>query len=211
MALLEYQDKWDEFIITKETVEKITGLSFFSWCFTTGILVNSYTIKLAKLEDFNISGVYPKLEIWLSNKNIPSLYIEYDLKKKVIKAGEIFLSKKLRNKKIGREIFGMHIKIVSALGFKHILCWAYGGKEDKEGLYNGYITWAIFGFTMMPSSRNQFLELVEGRNEKSLNHLILSTEGLEFWTANGFPWWGIFRLNKGSLNWWLWLKYLDKK
>jgi hypothetical protein len=98
---------------------------------------------------------------------------------------------------IGFKLFINQIKEARKLGFTYLEVSAGAGPE-----YNGYYTWARFGYSMNQHDHQTFCELMDdnNRNERSIIQLMKTEEGRDFWRANGFWWQGIFDLQDESEN-----------
>jgi SPP1 gp7 family putative phage head morphogenesis protein len=103
---------------------------------------------------------------------------------------------------LGAKMFANMLDAAENNGFETIdLTAAKGLVNGKE--YNGYYTWARFGFELHPAYQEKFLMLVktEGTNEvvrnaKSLQELMKTKEGQELWKKKGFQYKGIFDIKK---------------
>jgi GNAT superfamily N-acetyltransferase len=77
-------------------------------------------------------------------------------------------------------------------------------KGIHNGLeYNGFYTWARFGFELNPAYKQKFLALVKNegttskiRNTTSLQDLMKTKEGQDFWKKRGFEYKGTFNIKK---------------
>ncbi len=73
----------------------------------------------------------------------------------------------------------------------------------KSNKYNGYYTWARFGYSMdNPMDEKTLKELLtrEGRQEMDLFELMKTRNGRNFWKEKGFWWQGKFNVLPGSIN-----------
>jgi predicted GNAT family acetyltransferase len=103
---------------------------------------------------------------------------------------------------LGAKMFANMLDAAENNGFETIdLTAAKGLVSGKE--YNGYYTWARFGFELHPAYQEKFLMLVktEGTNEvvrnaKSLQELMKTKEGQKLWKEKGFQYKGIFDIKK---------------
>lgn len=104
---------------------------------------------------------------------------------------------------LGTKMFANMLDASEKNGFENIeLRAAKGLHNGKE--YNGYYTWARFGFEIKsPIQQKQFIELVETKGKtktvkeaKTLQGLMKTKEGQDFWRENGFDYLGKFNIKQ---------------
>jgi hypothetical protein len=97
-------------------------------------------------------------------------------------------------------------------GFIRIDVNAFGDYLSRD-IYNGYITWGLFGFTMLENSQRKYEKLCMSQDIHStyLHDIIYTTGGRTFWEDNGFEWSGQFDLSEESINRQLLNSYLERK
>ncbi len=90
---------------------------------------------------------------------------------------------------IGLNLFLNQVKEARQSGFKYLKVGAAGDYYSRER-WNGYITWAKFGYEMLPNDQSNFLNLMKqnNRTEKTVFELVSTKEGLAFWEKN-VSWW----------------------
>jgi len=79
--------------------------------------------------------------------------------------------------------------------------------------FNGFYTWARLGYSIdSPDDQEEFDQLIleHGRSERSLQELMQSNSGRDFWKQYGFWWQGQFDLNPNSENIMALNKYLNQ-
>jgi hypothetical protein len=100
---------------------------------------------------------------------------------------------------IGLNLFLNQVKEARNAGFKYLKVSAAGDYYSRSD-WNGYQTWAKFGYVMSPADQHLFDNTMRshGRPEKTVFELVSSKEGAEFWERNGEGWSGTFELHDGS-------------
>lgn len=100
---------------------------------------------------------------------------------------------------IGLNLFVNQVREARSNGFKYLKVSAAGDYHSKDK-WNGYITWAKFGYEMLPNDQLNFLKLMQQNNriEKTVFELVSTKEGLAFWEKNGSWWDGKFDLSNNS-------------
>lgn len=90
---------------------------------------------------------------------------------------------------IGLNLFLNQVREARQSGFKYLKVGAAGDYYSRER-WNGYITWAKFGYEMLPNGQSYFLNLMKqnNRTEKTVFELVSTKEGLAFWEKN-VSWW----------------------
>jgi len=122
-----------------------------------------------------------------------------------------------KNSNIGIEAQKNQIAAAIELGFKRIELVAYGsGKElndPNDGVFNGFITWAKFGYSMRKNQHIKFVNHMkkENRLERCISEIIFDAEFEKYWTNSGYHWRGEFLLKEKSLNEKLFDIYYNKK
>jgi hypothetical protein len=179
--------------ITKNNYFVVTGYKVGELLSLTGIF-GAY--KVIGYDCFEFSGCYPTLTITV---NIPNVALETKIN---------FLNKtitnckfrvKRKNKGTGISIFSSQVKNCIQHGFQELSCWAAGEFATVEK-YNGYITWAKFGFLIREYYVATFLAHLKKyhRSEKTLQDIFSTKEGEKFWIKNGIPWPAVFYLDPDS-------------
>jgi len=102
--------------------------------------------------------------------------------------------------KLGIKMFVNQVQAAKKLGFKSFDVDAAGSKQSSR--YNGYYTWARFGYEPNGWSGKEIAENLQiaGRKEKDLWTLMSTKEGQEWWKEEGESWSGLFYLQEGSRN-----------
>jgi hypothetical protein len=216
ISALKYSEKFKSIIMSGENIHYFTGVSDDGWCELTGLWLKTGETNLISKSEIVIEGKYPVFSMRGKSKNVVEIDFEVDIFNRTLFGHEFHLSS--RGNKHGFYAFAKILEIASWLGLEKILCIAHrdefgqvsdGGKHITEEAYNGYITWAQFGFTMTRASRMKFREFLNSKNlnYKSLAELLEAPTGFNFWKENGFAWNGEFKLKKSSRNWQLWNRY----
>lgn len=104
-----------------------------------------------------------------------------------------------QGKGIGLNLFLNQVKEARQSGFKYLKVSAEGSYSIKDE-WNGYVTWARFGYVMSKESQLMFKSLMKAnsRKEKTVFELVSTKEGLDFWEKNGNSWSGEFDLKENS-------------
>lgn len=134
---------------------------------------------------------------------------EIDLKEKVIR--NTYACVKETGTGIGTNLLINQVEAAINFGYYTIKVTAMGGKYCPD--MNGHYTWGRLGFTMLPGDVTSFKALMFdfGRTERTLNELLSSDDGKDFWCKEGFTWLGEFDLSGHSENRMLLDKYLKEK
>ena len=100
---------------------------------------------------------------------------------------------------LGLNLFLNQVREARNQGYSSLTVTAAGSKQYIKD-WNGYVTWAKFGYEMSTPYREKFLSVMKqhGRKEKTLFELVSTKEGEEFWKEVGFQWHGTFNLAEGS-------------
>jgi hypothetical protein len=103
---------------------------------------------------------------------------------------------KMRGKGLGWSAFSQQVDTAQRLGFTEIKTHAVGA--DETG-WNGYITWAKFGYNteLSENIRDSFANDT-GREVEDLHDLMRTPEGREWWEKKGEEFWGTFDLTGQS-------------
>jgi len=119
----------------------------------------------------------------------------------------------LQGQGLGAQIFGDEVQTLSSLGVKYIAT----GASRLEG-YNGYWTWARFGYLGELPDRQLLLDAVARgdlpqsfASYTTVQELMMSPEGQAWWKANGATWQGKFDLAPDSLSMRLFRQYMASK
>ncbi len=100
------------------------------------------------------------------------------------------------NKKIGPKIFARQVEHCSERGFKAITCIA------AHVPFNGYYTWARFGYIMdeemQPEMDRHLKERHFKGSERTPHEIVLNPAYRKWWKKNGIGWTGTFSLTDGS-------------
>lgn len=99
------------------------------------------------------------------------------------------------NRGTGLSLFMNQVRRARALGFQKMEVYAAQGAG-----WNGYITWAKFGYVMDASDDARFLKLMasSSRKEKTVFELVSTEDGANFWEDYGFPFNATFDLSDNS-------------
>jgi hypothetical protein len=95
------------------------------------------------------------------------------------------------------EIFSNQVKNAAKSGYSRIEVMAAGSPND--GVYNGYYTWAAYGYK--PNNSNTLVNNIAvktGRNYNNWESMMKSKQGRADWKSYGQGWSGSFDLTKGS-------------
>lgn len=97
----------------------------------------------------------------------------------------------------GTDLLKMQVKEASKQGYKTIKTEAF---RDEDGEYNGYYTWARLGYIpkKQPSKQIEDFNKKYGTNAKTLQDLMATKEGRDFWKKNGETFNGEFDLSPNS-------------
>lgn len=108
---------------------------------------------------------------------------------------------------LGLNLFINQVTAARQAGFK-----MFDVSAARSGTYNGYYTWARFGYSL-GGSKDAFMQLMKSnsRNETNLIELMSTKEGVQFWKSKGFWFEGAFDLADGSENITAFLKYLESR
>ncbi len=189
---VNYNSSFDGQKINEDNCFSITGYDAKTLLTFTG--VNGYTPSFT----YEISGTYPMLRVKV-------FHAEYELQCTIYfdetRVKNEYFHVKLPAQGIEQKIFTAQATALAANGFDNIRMHALGG----EGLpdYTGHITWAKLGFTMdFGSEILQFRSVMKDhkRKEQTLNDLVKTEDGCNFWMRNGFSWNGLFKLSENSEN-----------
>jgi hypothetical protein len=112
---------------------------------------------------------------------------------------------------LGTKLLTKQVNVAVATGFIRLSLFA-AGNRDKLDKLNGYVTFAKLGFTMINEEVGKFRSLMNafGRPEHTVNELVATEEGFEWWIQNGYSWSGEFDLREGSINRKLLNAYLNR-
>jgi hypothetical protein len=110
---------------------------------------------------------------------------------------------------VGAQVFGRQIDHLKQQGFSRIEATCAGQPGNPK--WNGYITWAKFGYDgPIPSNVVDKLP-AQFQGIKNVQGLMATEEGAQWWAENGSTFKGTFDLADGSLNMNRWHAYLAKK
>lgn len=201
-------------LITGDNVLKYTGYSFKELFMLTGVsplLKDSYLSITPGNYDYYPS-VFLNLEM-PSNADIePDMIFErrLHLQQRTMYNQRFIL--KNTGSGLGTNIFASQVKALINAGIQEIKVRAFGNYKTLK-YYNGYITWGKLGFVMEKESHRKFCVTMRnaGRIEPTLNDLLLTDKGYEFWKNRGFTWSGKFDLTNGSESRTILNNYLKRK
>jgi hypothetical protein len=138
----------------------------------------------------------------------------FDIKAKSVNMDEFYLNpliKKGTGK--GTEMFSSQVNEFYKLGFKKLITEA----GDAKGM-NGYYTWARLGYDITDKKElSIFKSLIKASGEKefknitSLQELMSTKKGREFWRENGYHFTGTFDLTRDSNSRNILERYITKK
>ncbi len=125
-----------------------------------------------------------------------------------------YFAAKEKGKGLGTEILANIVKGTVDKGFTHISLTAAGDYDSHSRGFNGYYTWARFGFdgtVVGPKdiANTAYREVPYGRTKVS--ELMRTKEGRKFWLENGSDFDGVFDLKEGSLSRRVLSAYLKEK
>lgn len=111
------------------------------------------------------------------------------------------------------EGIGLHLFINQLIEARKLGYKRFDVSAAKSNKYNGYYTWARFGYNLKSSEIRRFKDLMNmnGRSEKDLHELMSTKEGVSFWKKNGFWFEGEFDLKANSINIQAFDKYLNDR
>ena len=110
-------------------------------------------------------------------------------------------------KGLGSEIFARQVQAARSAGVKYLECEAVRGSS-----MNGYITWAKFGYDgEIPEDYQEDIEEFFGESIVTMQGLMKTTGGKEWWEEYGGTWHAKFDLDPDSYSSRRLDKYLDKK
>lgn len=112
-----------------------------------------------------------------------------------------------RGQGLGARAFARQVAGARSLGLKRFELWAAGNVRDTS--YNGYYTWARFGFDARLATERAFLP-PHLRGAKSINELILAGEQ-QWWKQHGTERTMIFEVHDGSSMMQVFRAYLKEK
>ncbi len=113
------------------------------------------------------------------------------------------LKQSFKGAHVGFKRLKSQIDAAKSLNFSRISLWAYGD-ISKYPLWDGYIVWGKYGFSMSEQNEkhNFNLQMTEDRLNhcSTINHLMKSKEGTAYWKYQGKDWHGEFILADNSHN-----------
>lgn len=133
-----------------------------------------------------------------------------NLKEKSLSMESFILGINIQRKQIGAKVFNDAVEYSRQLGFKKLKTFA-----AKTGYYNGYYTWARFGYDakytdiFYPTSPRW--KYFEEKGYKRMSDLMKVKEGREWWKVNGTDWNGVFDLSPDSISSKVWELYKKEK
>lgn len=125
----------------------------------------------------------------------------FDLSKKVVSMDEFYLSPLLeKGKGKGTDMFYKQVNEFKKLGYKKLITTA----GNAKGM-NGYYTWARLGYDIKVKEEADIFRMVvkpsedkEIKGVKSLQELMSTKKGRNYWKENGFAFTGTFDLSDDS-------------
>jgi hypothetical protein len=126
--------------------------------------------------------------------------------KLILKNEESELPKAKQGKGISTDIFAKQVKAAEAAGVDEI--WAVAAKADD---LNGYYTWARLGFDSPLSPRFKATLPPEFASAETVQDLMATEAGRDYWRANGYQTGMIFSVKPGSRNREIFERYLRTK
>jgi len=142
----------------------------------------------------DLNGSTMTLEL---NTNVHQSVRSVDLDNKILHNDYLKVTSK--GKGTGIKLFTNLVKAAKDSGFKKMEVYAAG--EYGNTVYNGYYTWARFGYDASPGSATVPRLLSRfNRKETSLFELMSTKEGQDFWKRYGQSFGGDFDLSPGSRN-----------
>lgn len=172
------------------TAEELVSLTGLPDDFEGKVTIR-YTPYGAKVIIRNIDeGVTIEREIYPASKTVYNAYFSIDENGKY--------------KGRSLEVFSNQVNSARQKGFENISVYAAGqgdGVSGAEGVYNGYNTWARYGY--QPTSQTAALNRIEfktGEKYDSFDQMMRSKEGAESWRLHGRAFDGNFDLNPNSVS-----------
>lgn len=198
----------------EDNIKRLTGYGFNTWRRLTGFFDGDIADKvISKTDKITIKGTYPFFEI--SCKKI-DLVILINLEFGIIVNSEILLPVEQQRLGFGLIAHQNQTKIAKELGFQKIIVTAIG---DDDGIFNGNVTWAKFGFTMTTASHDLYHGvMLQQKGETCLQKILFKEKTKEDSEKNRqfcnkhIPWWyGEFKLQERIINWALLDIYIHRK
>lgn len=145
-----------------------------------------------------ISGFYPTIVVHVMHKEYTvSRLIDFERAEIVNQLMQVHR----KQTGLGTKLLTKQVNVAVATGFTRLSLFA-AGNRDKLDKLNGYVTFAKLGFTMINEEIEKFRLLINafGRPEHTVNELVATEDGAEWWIQNGYSWSGEFDLREGSIN-----------
>ena len=159
-----------------------------------GIPMKGLSIKEVRIRSY---GSDSSLYVYINSNDIEQRR-NLDFEKKTIK-NELFSIKnkdiKGINQGIGANMLLNQIEAAKKHEFKNIKTEAY---KDKDGKWNGYYTWARYGYDFENKEIFSSFAKENGRKEKSIIELMSTEEGRTFWRKKGVTFDAIFDVNNNN-------------
>lgn len=187
--------------IDEKNLEEQTGITLLKLYQLTGI-TGFKTPPGYFIPNFSKSHQFPELQVGIVLDGV-KLIRKINFEEKIIFNMSFELQKGMQRQGIGYKVFSEQVKYAKEYGFKEIRCRATGNWDTIQK-FNGYITWAKFGYTVHELSMAQYSEILI-RNNISLEPIFSlvnnpnigeGVTGETFWTEKGRTWMGAFHLDK---------------
>lgn len=185
--------------ITASNVKFYSYYGFDDWVNLTGLQLPIFPENFAPKKDFVLHGTYPSFTLFIKNDNV-WLDIKFNLFDKSIYVTWFILTETRR--RYGRKMLEHFIKVANKMGFLILRCQADSERIVEGKRLNGSQAWGRMGFIMSYRSHCDFLKIMRenNREEKCLQHLLFSEEGIDFWNAKILKWRAVFDLRENSKN-----------
>jgi len=186
------------FELTGNSYHDIIGLTGVYGLFSLENVRNAINAKISDAHDIiEINIVVDGIKI-IRKIHLKAQYLENVLLK----------AKEHRGQGIGFEMLKSQIEYGRKMEFKRIELLAWGAIDEE---FNGYLTWAKYGFTMMANSSRWFRETLIPelkrigaiyKDYSNVHELLddIEISGEEVWAVFGEAWYGVFLLSKKSYN-----------
>jgi hypothetical protein len=202
-------------VINEENLEEHTGFDKTAWMRLTGLFEDAGFADLVKPEDIIVNKRKSEYPFFSIDCDPLTLQIVIDIEKKEIENVQVLFDG--RGKGLGLIAHANQVCRAGHMGFNRMFLRAFVGRV-KDGLFNGHVTWAKFGYTMTATEQVKFEEKIQelGRQEECIHELVHDKLKEKEWgDADGFgyDWDGEFFLAKKSCNrnWLAFYRYKKNK
>jgi GNAT superfamily N-acetyltransferase len=169
----------------------------------------------SKITGSRVSGI-DALRLCVANSGVFRYASEYVLYNQGAGLGlrmlveSMYVREGLQNLGIGTRSVMLSLKEAKELGFSSVNLVAAGSATNRSTFF-GYHVWPSIGFdAVLPTEKKR--QLPDGlAHAEHLSDLMLTEEGVQWWYENGCEIELDFDLDDGSVSWYLYSKYADKK